>query len=168
MGDVFGGNVLIQGTLTASGFVAPSGCITPSNIATPAAGGNGIDISKLNHRNKAPYSQPEGTAVVTETRIIAITHGTVGVIVALNAALKVACVGAATITIDLKKNGTSVLSSVLTFTSSTPAMTAESGTITTTATAIGDIFELVITATAGGGTLGQGLYAEAIIDETPN
>jgi len=161
-------NLVVQGTLSPAGFNAPAGSIGSAGIATPGAGAAGIVSSKLNHRFKRWLGQAEGAAVVSQTEIVSITYGTAGAIVALQAILKVACAGAATISVDLKKNGTSVLASPISFSSSDSALTVKSATPTTTTTAAGDYFEIVITATAGGGTLGQGIYAEAIIDENPS
>jgi hypothetical protein len=162
------GNLYVAGILQPAQLAAPPNSIGDSSVITPAAGVAGIQTSKTNHRQHVRYSQAEGAAVVTESRIVWITHGTAGTVISLNGALKVACIGAATITVDLKKNGTSVLASVLTFNSSAPIMAAENTSIATGPTAAGDVFEIVVTATVSSGTLGQGLYAEAIIDENPS
>jgi hypothetical protein len=166
--DNFQGNVFVAGTLQCNTFVCPAGSIADAGVASPSAGASGIQTSKLNHRYPITYNQPEGSAATSATVIAWIVKGTASVMIALDAALKVACIGAATITVDLKKNGTSVLTSVITFNNGTPIMTDESATIATAAGVAGDIFEIVVVATAGGGTLGQGLFVKALIDEFPS
>ncbi len=76
--------------------------------------------------------------------------------------------GAATVTADLKKNGSSILTAVISTDSTTPAaintdvVGAFSGT---PSYADGDHFTVEIVATAGGGTLGTGLSVEAVFIE---
>ena len=41
------------------------------------------------------------------------------------------------------------------------------GTVTTTAYSVGAVFEIVVVATASGGTLPTGIFAQAIVDEQP-
>jgi hypothetical protein len=95
-------------------------------------------------------------------------HGASATINSFKAGSVTACVGAATITVDLKKNGTSVLSAPITLNSSSTAYVVQSGTVTTTSLVAGDVLEVVVTATAGGGTLGNGVFAVAQVDELAN
>lgn len=160
---VIPGNVQVSGTASLGGLSAPAGCITNSNIATPASGADGIFTTKLDHRQHIRYNQPEGTAVATETRQVFITFGAAGTIKAVNAIMKTANSGGATVTVDVKKNGTTVLGSTINVTGTS----VNTGTLSVTTTAAGDVFEFLVTATAGGGTLGDGIYIEMIVDETP-
>ena len=79
-----------------------------------------------------------------------------------------AAVGAATVTIDLQKNGVSVLSAVINITSALAANVYIDASITTTTYVADDVFKIVITATAGGGTLPTGLYVQLTTDENPS
>ncbi len=134
----------------------------------PRRRASGVQTSKLNHRQHARYSQPEGTAVISEQRIVWITKGTGGTIVGFNVATKTACTGAGTITVNVLKNGTAILASAITLNSASPITAAIAGTLATTATAAGDVFEVEITATPSSGAVGQGIFAEIIVDEYPS
>jgi hypothetical protein len=147
------GNTHIDGTLTCKAFTPPANCITKTSIPV----GAGIEYTKTEHLHRAVYSQPN-TAATSETKAIAHVVGATGTLLNFLAGSIAPCSGAATITIDLKKNGSSVLSAVITLDNANTARVAEAGTITTTGVAAGDLLEIVITATAGGGTLGTGLY----------
>jgi hypothetical protein len=72
-----------------------------------------------------------------------------------------ACVGAATITVDLKKNGVSVLTATIVLDNANTARVVEAATITTTAAVAGDVFEVSVAVAAGGGTIGSGVFAYA-------
>jgi len=165
--EVITGDVVIRGNLQPSTISQPANSIADVNVGTPAAGAAGVASSKLNHRYHKHWPQPNTTAT-TETRPLFITYGTSGTLVAFKAGSIAPCAGAATITIDLYKNGASVLSAPITLNSSNVARVATLGTITAATTAAGDWFDAVITATAGGGTLGTGLFVELVIDETPS
>jgi hypothetical protein len=162
------GNLFVAGILQPTNFSPPALCIPDAAVSMPAGGASGIQTAKMNHRQHVRHNQAEGVAVVTETRQVWITNGTAGVVNSFKAQLKVANIGAATITIDLKKNGTSILSAPISFSSADAALAIKTATIVTSATANNDYFEYVTTATVGGGTLGQGLYLDALIDEYPS
>ncbi len=158
------GDVIVRGNLSPKTFSAPAACI--ANNAITAAAGNYVDPSKLGQQRRPGHSQPNTTAT-TETRTILVVYGATGNVLDFRAGSIVACAGAATITVDLKKNGTSVLAAVITLNSSSVARVAQAATITTPALAAGDWLEVVITATAGGGTLGTGVFCQAVVQEDP-
>ncbi|MHC4179040.1 MAG: hypothetical protein ACYSWU_16115, partial [Planctomycetota bacterium] len=76
-----------------------------------------------------------------------------------------ACTGDATCTVDVKANGTTILSSVVTLDSSTAAYSEQSGTITDTSAADGEYITVVIDATVGTGALGTGVMVQIDFDE---
>ena len=89
-----------------------------------------------------------------------------GTIIAVRAGVLVACVGDATITIDVHKNGVSILTSTFNITSSySPYDDPLEGTISSGTVAAGDIIEVEITVNAGSGTLGKGVFVSADIVE---
>ncbi len=167
MANLTQGDLVLTGTLIPGGLLAPAGCISASNIGSPAAGQPGVASSKLNHRQHRVYAQANAT-IVTATIPVWLTYGTAGTVLSFKAGSIVACIGAATVTVDLQKNGSSVLTAPITLNSSSVARVAQTATISTPATAAGDWFDMVVAATAGGGTIGTGLYAEAILDENPS
>lgn len=148
-------------TLIAGAFTPPNSCIT--NAAVLA--GAGIDASKLDHHH-AKHGSLAGSAVDGNHAIHAVCGATATAI-----AFKAWCItpatGSSTCTVDLKKNGTSVLSAVITLDSSSVARTVEEGVITTASAVAGDVYEVVLTATqAGTDALPTDIGWEFRIDET--
>ena len=91
-----------------------------------------------------------------------------GTIIDFSAGVLAAAVGAATVTIDLKKNGTTILAGLLTIDNTLAINTLKFNTPSSLTLATNDVLTLVITAAAGGGTLPTGLfinvrYSEAAI-----
>ena len=92
--------------------------------------------------------------------------GATGTLNSVRAQLSVAPIGAATHVIQVKKNGTDILSTAITLDSGNTAFIDETDTgFTSTALVNGDVLEITVTATAGGGTLGQGLHVMIDLDE---
>lgn len=150
----------VGGTLSAKNFTPPNSSITNAAIQ----GAAGIDSSKLDHRFRKHYAISGSAASVTIPLHVARAAG---VINSIEAGSIVVCTSTATVTVDLKKNGTSVLSggTPITLNSSNTVRVAVSGTITTTTYVDGDFFELVIVATAGGGAVATGLMVDVEFDE---
>lgn len=154
------GNFHVAGTLSAEDFTPPDGCI--DNAAIEAA--TGIDATKLEHQFALTYAQANAAAA-DETRVIHCAYGATGTIVSFEAGSIAACVGDSTVTVDLKKNGTTVLSAVITLDSTNTARVAEAATISTASYVDGDVLEVIVDATIGTGTLATGLFATAILRE---
>lgn len=157
-------DLVIKGRLTPTSLDIPDGIIVNADVSSSAA----IETTKLRHRHVAQWQQPNTTAT-TETRPIHVVRYA-GTIMEFVAGTIVACIGAATITIDLKKNGTSVLTTILTLDNANTARVVEAAVLNSSLTAVvaSDWLEIVITATAGGGTIGTGLFCEVVIDEDPS
>jgi hypothetical protein len=155
----------IQGALvlTAQTITPSDGSVTNASVANNAA----IASTKLQQRRKAFYAKPSATAAAAETIPIARIYGATASLVALRVGSVVACVGDSTVTIDLKKNGTSVLSATVQLDSANTARVTEAATINTTGAVVDDLFELVVTVSAGTGTLATGIFAELVYDEDP-
>jgi uncharacterized protein YfiM (DUF2279 family) len=139
-------------TFGTGGVVLPASVITDSQVA-PAAG---ITQDKLEHQHAKIYNQA-GNAV-SETKAIYVARSA-GTLLSFVAGMVGANAGAATVTFDLKKNGTTVLTAVVSLGSGDPAYTPKSGTLSVTSFVAGDVFTVVTVATAGGGTLGTGAFA---------
>jgi hypothetical protein len=155
-------NLVVTGTLAL-----PAGSLTNSHIAA----GADIATSKLVHRHVLNYHQASGAAMADATVPLFIGRYTTGLLVAVEAAILVAAVGDSTVTIDLQKStGGGAFATVLTATididSTTVVRTVLAGTLDSTSFTAGDIYQLVIDATAGTGTLPQGLNVTVTIDET--
>lgn len=153
----------VNGTLTAKVFNPPASCITNASIIT----GAGIDTSKMDHRHRKDVSQV-GT-VADETRSIYIARAA-GEVRSFEASLAGACVGGATVTLDLQKSTgggafASILSAPISFSNADAARSVKAGTISSGAFVDGDVFQVVVDATTGGGTVGTGLIGDAEFDE---
>lgn len=158
----------VQGGFACDAFNPPTGCVTDASIAAGVVGSqpNLIQTSKIWQQYSKNWSQA-GTAV-TERRVIHVSYGTAGQVLALWIGCVGVPAGAATVTVNLYKNGTSILTGVVTLNSATVAyaLTAASfGAGVTYAT--NDVFEIVVTATAGGGTLPTEVFAQLIVNEQP-
>lgn len=123
-----------------------------------------ILATKLKHQYAPAYAQPHGTAAATARAVVHVARSA-GDVSAIDCGIVVAAVGAATVTVDLRKNGSSVLTSVVTINNTHTAYTKVTGAINTAPYVAGDVFEVVVTATAGGGTLPQGLFVSAVFRE---
>lgn len=156
------GNVHIDGQLSCKTLNIPSGTVNDDDVAADAA----IAASKLGHQFQLTYGQPN-TAATTETRVVHVVHGAAGEIRAFEAGSIAVAVGDSTVTLDLQKNGTTVLTGVITLDSGNTARVTEAGTIDPAQDTLadGDVLEIVITATVGTGTLPTGLFASVKLRE---
>lgn len=111
------------------------------------------------------YSQESGTTATAEDRVIHTVYGDDGTIVAFEAGCVVACVGNATVSVDLHKNGASILSSAIELDSADAAYAVVAGTIDDADIEDGDVLEVIVTVSAGTGTLGKGVFASLVIRE---
>jgi hypothetical protein len=150
-----------DGPITANSFNLPAGSITNALIASDA----GLDADKLEHRQVARHA-PGGTAA-SGTFPLATVYGATARRVSARAGSIAIAVGSATVTVDIKKNGTSILTggTPVTFNSSNVARTMVDLAVTTTTAAVGDFFEAVLVATASGGTIPTGFIVELQFDE---
>lgn len=155
------GDLHVTGTISGGTTSLSSGAVLNASVAANA----GIDADKLEHRFQKVVAQESGTTSATEDRVVHVVHGTTGTVVAFEAGSVTACAGAATITVDLHKNGTTILSAPITLNSSSTAYIVQTATISSASLADGDVLEVVIVATAGGGTLGNGVFASVQLDE---
>lgn len=159
--SVIQGDHFFTGNLRAGTMTLPGNAVTNGTVQPGAA----IDTSKLNHRHRFRYSQPNTTAT-TETKAIGYVYGATGTLIAFHVGSIVPNLTTATVTVDLRKNGTTMLTGVVTLNNANTARVSVAGTLASTALVAGDLLEVVVTATAAGGTLATGVYAFATVDET--
>lgn len=155
------GDLVVRGTIVATAVVQPAGSVTSDSVQ---AGAN-IDADKLESRIYVSHAQPN-TAATTETRTLFVAQRP-GIINKVQAGSIAKAVGDSTVTVDVKKNGTTILSSVLTLNSSNVNRTPADATIDGTQDdyVAGDWFEVVITATIGTGTLPTGVFVQVEADQ---
>jgi hypothetical protein len=144
-----------RGGLVVSGgaFSAPSASIGNSQIKSD----DQVDAEKLEHQHRIVLAQVHGSAASAERRPVHVAIGA-GQIQAVKAGCVVACTGNAAITVDVKKNGTTVLTGTITVDSGDAAYALVAGTVASAAYVAGDVLEVVVTVAAGSGVLGQGLF----------
>lgn len=154
------GDCVIGGTLYVGSFVPSAGSVRDAGVASDAA----IAASKLIHQHMRTTSQA-GSAV-DETRVLHNANGA-GTIVGVRVSCATIPVGDATTTIDVKLNGTTILTGVVTLNSSSVLYTQQSGTLATTSYTAGQVFTSVIDAIIGTGTLPTGVSVTLIVRENP-
>lgn len=159
----FSGDVYFDGSLSARAMNIPANTVDNTDVQTNA----GIAATKLQQQRTKTYAQESATTSVSESRVIHTIYGANATMVSFRAGSVVANIGAATITVDLKKNGVSVLSAPISLNSGHTARQMVAGTISTPAGVASDVYEVTIVATAGGGTIGKGVFAELITREDP-
>jgi len=154
-------NGVFRGIVTFLNAVLNAGCVGDEQVSPTA----GIKATKLEHQHRAAYAQESDTTAAAETRVVHVAHGTSGALKSVKAGCVVPCVGDATITVDLKVNGASVLVSTIGLSSSQSARELVAGTIDTDTLSAGDVVEIAVTVNAGTGTLGKGVFAYVDVHE---
>jgi hypothetical protein len=150
----------VTGQLRAGSVVLPADCVTDTNVN----GSSPLAAAKTRHRHLRTLAQAHGTAATAERRVVHVAHAA-GTVSAFRVGPVVAAVGDSTATLDLYKNGTTVLSGTVVVNSSKAAYSKTTGTVSSAAYVAGDVFEVVQTISAGTGTLPQGVFADAVFDE---
>ena len=161
------GDLYVDGALSARSLLIPAGAV--SNASIPAGSpGTFIDPTKIGHQHNRLYGQPNTTAVA-ERKALHRVNGTTATIVAAAAGVLGANVGAATITVDILKNGVTVLTAAIVLTNADLARVGHAGVISgaSAACVAGDLIETNITVAAGGGTPGTGLFVQVVVNEDP-
>jgi hypothetical protein len=159
--------ITVEEDMFVRGVLVPSSIRMPQNAITSGdqiqAGAN-LPADKTEQRLFPHWSQPN-TAATTETRTLFVARrsGTVNEVVAGSIAK---AIGDSTVTIDVKKNGTTILTGVITLDNANTARVVELGSISGAGTFVaGDWFEAVITASVGTGTLPTGVYLQLEADQ---
>lgn len=163
--DVINNDLLVNGNIYAKAVIPSVAGITDVGISATAA----IQATKLQHQHQPclPINADDLATAAVGKKVIHVVYGTTGTIVAFRVGSVVAAIGAATVTIDLKRNGTTILTATYNLTSSNAAfaLVAPAG-FTSTSLVTGDVLEAHITAVAaGGGTLPVGVFAQLIVRE---
>lgn len=155
----------VEGNLTITGRCSPQYLDIPANtvIDDDVSGSADIAAEKLEHYHQKTYSQAN-TAAADETRMLHVAMAA-GEVLAFEAGSIAKAVGDATCTVDLKKNGSSILSAVITLDNANTNRVTEAATIASAAYVDGDVFEVVIDGTIGTGTLPTGVFCCAKFQE---
>lgn len=123
-----------------------------------------LTAAKQQHQFPQRFSQAYGTAAVAARHVVHAARSA-GTLLEFRCGLAVANIGAATVTINLYKNGSTILSAPVVLDSSGVAYALTDGVFSSASYVANDVFEVVVTVAAGGGTLGQGLVAQLMVRE---
>ena len=150
----------------------PTGVNVPATESVKAGGflllegGTPMLPSAMGHNFVKVYAQNAACPGASDaTVVIHVAKGTSGTLRSFVAGCTSVCVGDSTISVDLKKDGTSVLSAAISLSSSQSNYDQVEGTISSTAIAAGDVLTVVVTVAEETGTLGTGLFVVVVIDE---
>lgn len=165
---VFPGDISTPGTVSAGTILSTSPFLTDAMVLLNLGSGAAIDARKVKMQKVHTYVNSESaTTAVSEQRTVHIGYGQTGNVIAFWAAAVVANVGAATVTLDLWKNGSTILTSVITLNNSQTARQVVTATIASAPYVVNDYFEVKVVATAGGGTIAKGVAAIVVFREDP-
>jgi len=154
-------DVYVNGNLSVKTLAIPSGTVVDDDVNASAA----IAATKLEQRHVLTYGQTGNAASATIP--IHCVHGATATLIAFEAGSVAKAAGDSTMTFDLKKNGTTCLSAVITLDNANTAYVAEAGTLSVTAAVDGDVLTIVTAATVGTGTLPTGCFCTLTLDEDP-
>jgi len=141
----------------------PASCVYDTHIVAGAA----IQYTKVGQKYQPRYAQSGSSAVVADRAVIHVCRGSSGSVVSARVGVTTAATGAATTTVDVQKNGTTILSATVSV-GTTAAYTLLAPTISVSSLVAGDVLEVVVSGVAaGGGTLAKGVFAVLEISETP-
>ena len=149
------------GAVRHNNLIPSLGCILDSHVNAGAA----IASVKLMHRHRQTVCQAN-TTVAAQTVPINACIGTAGTVIAF----KAGCIAKGTtgsFTVDLLKNGSTILSAVITVdgTGSTTSRVLKPGTVSAATVAVGDWLDVVVAVASPTQT---GLLVQLDIDETPS
>lgn len=149
-------NVELRGQVKCWDLKPNDGCIEDKHVSGTAD----IAASKMEHQHRATYAQESATtAAAAKDEVIHVVVGETGTLQAFSAGCVVACLLDAIVSVDLHKNGVSILNAPIALDLNDAAYAVVAGVIDTPAVVVDDVLEVVVTVAAGGGTLGKGVFA---------
>ena len=153
-------NLLVRGVLQAGSFTPPANSVGNSVVRA----GDPIDAEKLEQQYVRTHGQAHGTNATAERRVLHVAQAA-GELFAIEAGVTVAATGNSTATVDLHKNGSTILSAPIVLDNTNAAYAGEAGTFSSQPYVAADVSEVVVTVSAGTGTLPQGVYAAVCFRE---
>lgn len=157
-------------TLTCGSFSPPASSVGNTAIKAGSAG-DYLDPSKSGHQHE-PALDLNGSSTATAAavrRILHVVRGATATLVEFGVGAVTAATGNATATLDLKKNGSSILTATITLDNGAAAFEVVNPSgYSSTSLVQGDVLEAQITAVnAGTGALPAGVFAFATVREDP-
>lgn len=159
---VIDSDVLVLGSLSPRTFTLPASAVANSNVAAAA----GISASKLEHQyNKAAVLCDHATDAAAKRVQIHRVYGTTATILQFGVIVTVAATSTGAAVVNLRKNGSSILSATITVDSTVAVNTLKQPSgFTSTALAVGDVLEVSIDSVSGS-TLPKGLSCHLVLRE---
>lgn len=158
------GDLNVGGRFTCGAFEAPNDSVGNSAFRSDEP----LDAVKQEHQYGPLYTQKKGVAVAADSTIFYVPIAK-GSWVQIVAGLIVPSTGDSVITIDIKKNGTTILNAAFTITSAQAAYDRVVASINPSVATVNydgtEVFEVIVTVTLGTGTLGQGLFVKGEVRE---
>ena len=154
------GDTRVYGNLSSTSMTIPAGTVRDVDVNAAAD----IAATKLEHQYVVNYGQANAAAA-DEVRVVHVVKGQTATIIAALAGSIAKAVGDATCTVDFLKNGTTILSAVITLDNGNANYTPEDGTISVTSAVHDDVITIAIDGTIGTGTLPTGVYGMIVIRE---
>ncbi len=163
--DTIQNDLVVLGQLSSKTIVLPAGSVTDANvsIATPA-----VQATKLQHQYEEHYAQSSLVTVAADQFVFHVVRGTTAQPLDFKSGCVTPCTGNATITVDLWRNGVTVLTATISLSSAQAAyaLVAAAGFSVTSWNA-GDVIEAKITTAVGTGVLGKGVFCNLHLREDP-
>lgn len=166
------GDVLFN-WIGAATWTPPNACVADVAVFAGAAG-NYIQASKCQQMWVETYAQESATQAAADTRVLHQVPGKTATILAFRGGCAVAPIAGNITTLDLRKNGTSILVAPITLaavvtppTVPTLAYTIYTADLSVAAAVKGDVLELVITITGAGGAYSKGTWGQVVLFEDP-
>lgn len=161
------GDLIVTGHLTPKTMTLPAGVVTDDKIP---AGAN-LPASKHEQQFQPRYAKSAGvTAAADLGEVVHVVEGAAGTLLRVAAGCLVANIGDSTVSVDVHKNGVSVLTAPISLSSSQTARQTVAGSLVggSVSLAAGDVLEVVVTVSAGTGTLGKGVFCTLKLREDGN
>jgi hypothetical protein len=162
-------DVSVLGILSCQSFSYPNGSIFDAAVGIGSGPGAQISAAKLTHQYEDHYNNTPATSnAVTDRKVIHIVKGGTGTVIEFAAGAAVLLTGNDTVTIDLLKNGVSILSSPISLAATDTVRVLKPAVgYSNVALVAGDWLEVNVVATHNTGTLPQGVVARLTTREDP-
>lgn len=155
-------DLYVNGHIASKTMTPPAGSVTNNSVIAAA----GIEATKLEHQFEPVYSQEAATVAAADNKVMHVVRGATGDVIQFAAGSVVVAVGDSTATIDLQKNGVSILTAAIVLDNANAVRTLEAAAgYSATTLAAGDVLSVVVTVTPGTGTLPKGLFVRLTVRE---
>jgi hypothetical protein len=156
------GDLVVQGLASFAAVAMPADSIGNNEIGTD----DPVEAEKMRHRHNPAWRRPFSETAATYREVVHVAYGD-GVLKSFQIGAGVVAAGDSTATVNLFKNGVTVLSGVPLITSTEVVRELVVGTINPSLAAYvaEDVFEVSMTVSAGTGTLPKGMFALMVFDE---